>query len=215
MGALLTLVFTLNRIDYLYYFLAFMKRFKKTSFTPFFIMIFCEIFLLTGCQTIEPIPSQDFNKIRDNISLYKNETIRLGGKITGVTVSDQIVKMEILSIPLELGQPNLQAKPSGRFVALTKRSQLPESFNPLLLNGQFVTTIGTVQEATQVDNQIGYFSTFSIKLKWITLFDFKTLALSQGLIQEKRNSLEELKAMFDVKIFEIQYLKQLISETKE
>lgn len=172
------------------------------------------VFFLSGCATSEPIPSQDFNKIRENISRFQSETIRLGGKITGVTVSEQIVKMEILSIPLELGQPNLIAKPDGRFVAITNRHRLPTDFNPLLLNGQFITAIGKVQDRVEVDNQIGYFSTFSIQLAKLNVFDFHALALSQGLIKEKRNSLEELKAMFEVKILEIQYLKQLIAEVK-
>lgn len=183
------------------------------KYINFFCMLACTL-LLIGCQTIEPIPSEDFSRIRNNLRLYENEEMRLGGKVTSVSFNSEEITFELLSIPLELGQPKLTAKPDGRFIVIAKYNQFPDEFNPLVLNGLFMTIRGRVIGPAEVNNRVGYFSTFAVKMSSYESFDFRQLALSQRLISEKNNTLEEIKAMFDVKIQELRYLQQLIAETK-
>lgn len=180
---------------------------KKISLLS--IISFCTLVLI-GCAASPPLPSEDFNSIRNSLSRYEEQTIRLGGKVTSVSITNEEITMEILSIPLSYGQPLLNAQPDGRFVAVIAKNKLSSRINLIELNGSFVTVIGQVKGRSYVDNRIGYFSTFLIEVADIFFFDFKNLALSQQLIEEKNNSLEEIRAIIEVKIAELRYLRSLL-----
>lgn len=170
------------------------------------------VVLITACQTVDPLPNQDYHTLRENSSRMNGELVRLGGRVVAVSSTDQNIKLEVMSVPLIFGQPDLRANTQGRFVASINRNALNEAENQDItaLNGKIITVIGNIDGQTELYNITDYFPTFIVEVSHYQFFDLKELALIQGLVEGKEHDLNALNLRLMSRVAELQFLKSFI-----